>query len=157
MTASAVTLRWYQSADEAACLELWRRSWQVAYPGIDFTARLDWWRERWRNELVPVAKVVVAERDGALAGFVTVDPRTGYLDQIVVAPEAWGSPVAAALIAEAKRIAPDGLELYVNEDNARAIRFYRRSGFVPAGAGAPSLSGAATYRMVWRPPARTPA
>jgi putative acetyltransferase len=157
VNASAVTLRWYQAADETAALELWRRTWQIAYPHIDFTARLDWWRGRWRNELVPTSKIAVAEAGGALVGFVTVDPRTGYLDQIVVAPEAWGGPVAAALIAEAKRIAPDGLELYVNEDNARAIRFYEKNGFVPGGAGAPALSGAATYRMIWRPQARTPA
>ena len=34
--------------------------------------------------------------DGVLEGFVTVDPKTGYLDQIVVAPEFWGSNVAGA-------------------------------------------------------------
>ena len=28
---------------------------------------------------------------GALIGFVTVDPETMYLDQIVVAPEQWGA------------------------------------------------------------------
>ena len=41
-----------------------------------------------------------------LVGFVTVDPRTFDLDQIVVAPEAWGSGIASALIAEAKRLSP---------------------------------------------------
>jgi len=40
---------------------------------------------------------------GKMLGFVTVDPRTGYLDQIVVAPEEWGSALGAALLAEAKR------------------------------------------------------
>ena len=64
-----------------------------------------------------------------MVGFVTVDPATLYLDQIVVAPEAWGCGVAAALIAEAKRISPHGLDLHVNTDNARAIRFYEKHGF----------------------------
>ena len=89
MSPSKPSLRPYTAADEDAAVELWHRSWQQAYPAIDFSARLAWWRERWRNELVPVATIMLAERDAALVGFVTVDPKTRYLDQIVVAPEAW--------------------------------------------------------------------
>jgi putative acetyltransferase len=95
---SAVTLRRYRAPDEDAAIALWQRSWQAAYPEIDFAARVAWWRERWRAELVPGAAVVVAEADGRIAGFVTVDLRTGYLDQIVVAPEAWGGDAAGALM-----------------------------------------------------------
>ncbi len=64
-----------------------------------------------------------------LIGFVTVDPKTMYLDQIVVATEYWGSDVALTLLDEAKRISPNGLDLLVNKDNARAIRFYEKHGF----------------------------
>ena len=80
-----------------------------------------------------MARVVVAEDNGALIGFVTVDPETTYLDQIVVATEYWGSGVALMLLDEAKRISPKGLELLVNKDNARAIRFYEKHGFDYAG------------------------
>ena len=145
------TLRRYADADEAAAIELWRRTWQHAYPQIDFTGRLAWWRERWRGELVPATVITIAERDGAMLGFVTVDPRNGYLDQIVVAPEAWGSALAAALIDAAKRIAPDGLGLKVNQTNARAIRFYEKHGFVVAGDDTNPLSGAPLHVMSWRP------
>ena len=57
VSASALKLRPYAAADEDAAIELWRRTWQEAYPDIDFAARVDWWRERWRNELVPHAKI----------------------------------------------------------------------------------------------------
>src|SRR5215475_1695985 len=119
MVSSSFTLRRYTAADEAAAIELWRRTWQLAYPALDFAARVDWWRERWRNELVPSTVITIAEGDGSLLGFVTVDPQSGYLDQIVVAPETWGSALAASLVDEAKRIAPGMLELLVNQDNAR--------------------------------------
>ncbi len=145
------TLRRYAEADEAAAIELWRRTWQQAYPDIDFAARLDWWRARWRGELVPAATITVAERESAMLGFVTVDPRNGYLDQIVVAPEAWGSDLAGALIAAAKRTAPGGLDLLVNQTNARAIRFYEKQGFVVTGADTNPLSGAPLHKMSWRP------
>ena len=144
-------LRRYTAADEDAAIELWRRTWQLAYPRLDFTERLDWWRTRWRRELVPKCVITVVERDEAMIGFVTVDPATGYLDQIVVAPEAWGSDVAAALIADARRIAPAGLDLLVNQDNARAVRFYEKHGFAIAGAGTNPISGALLHKMSWRP------
>ena len=102
--------------------------------------------ERWRDELVATATIMVAEADGRLAGFVTVDPRTFDLDQMVVAPEAWGSGVASALIAEAKRVSPAGLDLHVNKDNGRAIRFYEKHGFAISGAAINWRSGVRSTR-----------
>jgi putative acetyltransferase len=146
----ALTLRPYTAADEEPAIALWLRTWQQAYPDIDFAARLDWWRERWRNELVPQTQIMMAESAGAMTGFVTVDPKTLYLDQIVVAPEAWGSGTAEALVAAAKRISPQGLDLQVNQDNARAIRFYQKQGFAITGEDKNS-AGRLTYWMKWRP------
>ena len=143
-------LRPYTAADEDAAIALWLRSWQQAYPDIDFAARLDWWRERWRNELVARAKIVVAENTDDMTGFVTVDPETFYLDQIVVAPEVWGSGTADALLAEARRLSPGGLDLQVNQDNARAIGFYQKQGFSITGEDKNS-AGRLTYWMKWRP------
>ncbi len=145
-----LTLRPYTAADEDAAIELWRRTWQKHYPHINFTERLPWWRERWRKELVPVARVVVAEENGALIGFVTVDPANMYLDQLAVAPEHWGRGVALALLDEAKRLSPKGLDLLVNKDNARAIRFYEKHGFVYDGDDKNPVSGIAVNRMKWR-------
>ena len=144
-------LRPYRPGDEEASISLWLRTWQATYPELDFAGRLDWWRVRWRSELLPSAKVVIAEADGAMIGFVTVDPRTLYLDQIVVAPECWGSGVSGALIDEAKRLSPVGLDLDVNTDNARALRFYARHGFAVSGDGVNPISGKPIYRMSWRP------
>ena len=144
-------VRPYRAADESMAIELWRCTWQLVRPDIDFAARLEWWRQRWRNELVPTAAITVAEANGRLVGFVTVDPRTLELDQMVVATEAWGSRVASALLAEAKRISPNGLDLHVNKDNVRAIRFYEKHGFVISGAALNWRSGAPVHKMSWRP------
>ena len=146
-----VSLRRYAAADETAAIELWRRTWQAAYPGIDFAARLDWWRARWRGELVPSAEIMLAVAGDELVGFVTVDARTGYLDQIVVAPERWGSDIAATLLAEAKHVSPAGLDLDVNTDNERATRFYTKQGFVVSGPRTNPISGKPLHRMSWRP------
>ena len=147
---SSFTLRRYRAEDEDAAIALWQQTWQKAYPDIDFAARVAWWRERWRNELIPKAAIVVAEQAGTLAGFVTIDG-SGYLDQLVVATDHWGSELADALVDEAKRRSPDGITLLVNTDNARAIRFYRRNGFVHAGEDVNPASGRPVLRMMWKP------
>jgi putative acetyltransferase len=149
MPEPAATLRPYRAADETATIELWRRTWQQAYPAIDFAARVAWWGERWRGELVPAAAIVVAEIGGDLVGFVTVDAATGYLDQIVVAPETWGTGVAEMLLDAAKRLSPARLELHVNTDNARAVGFYRKHGFAVTGEDVNPRSGAPVYVMRW--------
>ena len=151
MSASALKVRPYAAADEEAAIELWQRTWQEAFPNIDFEERAAWWRERWRQELVPQAKILVAEMDGVLEGFVTVDPKTGYLDQIVVAPEFWGSNVAGMLLDAGKRISPARLDLLVNTDTARAIAFYEKHGFVMAGDDVNPVSSRPVFRMRWRP------
>jgi putative acetyltransferase len=150
-TATAFVLRQYEPRDEAAAIALWHRTWQAAYPQIDFAARLDWWRKRWRDELLPVAEVVIAESVSQLAGFVTVDPKTLYLDQLVVAPEHWRSGLGALLVDAAKRLSPRGLDLNVNIDNFRAIGFYKKQGFEIAGEGKNPISGKPVHRMIWRP------
>jgi putative acetyltransferase len=146
---SQFTLRPYRAEDEDAAIALWHKTWQQAYPSIDFAARVPWWRERWRNELVPNAAIIVAEEAGELAGFVTIDAK-GYLDQLVVVPERWGSAHAERLVDEAKRLSPDRIALLVNTDNMRAIRFYERNGFVRVGEDANPTSGKPVLRMEWK-------
>jgi putative acetyltransferase len=98
--------------------------------------------------LVPNAAIIVAEQENALVGFVTIDGQ-GYLDQLVVSPDRWGSDLANALVKEAKRLSPGGVTLLVNKDNARAIRFYERNGFVHAGEDVNPTSGRPVLRMAW--------
>jgi putative acetyltransferase len=142
-------LRPYRAGDEDAAIALWQETWQQAYPEIDFAVRVAWWRERWRSELVPNAAIIVAEQENALVGFVTIDGQ-GYLDQLVVSPNRWGSDLANALVEEAKRLSPGGVTLLVNKDNARAIRFYERNGFVHAGEDVNPTSGRPVLKMAWK-------
>jgi len=151
MPNSSFTLRPYESADETAAIDLWQRTWQEAYPVIDFSARREWWQKRWHDEILPAATIVVALSGDALVGFVTVMPATGYLDQIVVAPETWSTGLAEALLDEAKRLSPAGLTLHVNKDNARALRFYEKHGFIIQGGDVNPNSGRPVYKMSWRP------
>ncbi len=143
------TLRPYHASDEDAAIALWLKTWQHAYPDIDFAGRVVWWRERWRKELTLNAAIVVAEHEDRLLGFVTIDGG-GYLDQLVVAPDHWGSDLAKRLVDEAKRLSPASITLLVNDDNMRAIRFYEKNGFVQAGHDVNPVSGRPVLKMQWK-------
>ena len=47
-------------------------------------------------------------------------------------------------------LSPDGITLLVNTDNARAIRFYERNGFVHAGEDVNPTSGRPVLKMAWK-------
>jgi putative acetyltransferase len=150
MNGLSAALRPYTPIDEDAAIALWLRTWRTAYPDIDFSTRVGWWRARWREELIPRDTIVVAELNKELIGFVTIDPVSGYLDQLVVAPEHWGSGIAGILLARAKGLSPARIELLVNTDNARAIRFYENNGFSIIRTDVNVISGRPAYRMMWR-------
>jgi putative acetyltransferase len=144
-----VRLRPYHPDDFESSLEVWMAAWQAAMPQIAFAKRLDWWRHRWLLELVPNNTITVAELDGLVVGFVVINPETGWLDQVAVTPAHWSSGIATALVEEAKRLAPDGIRLDVNQTNERAIHLYERLGFRRTGEGVYRNSGAPTFLYEW--------
>jgi len=154
--ADALRLRDRTDSDWPALLSVWVAAWRVTFPEIDFDARRDWL----------VNQIITLEAKGArtlclfttaidpasadLVGFVTINPATGWLDQICVGPAYFGQGFAEELLAVAKEISPQQIRLDVNADNQRARAFYARNGFATIGAGASALSGRATILMEWR-------
>jgi putative acetyltransferase len=138
-------------ADLPETIDLWVAAWQATYPSIDFESRRGWAVDHIAELERTGSRSLVVRGDGRILGVVIVDPATGYLDQIVVAADAQGRGIADVLLAEARRLSPALLELHVNQDNARAVRFYEKNGFVKAGEDVNPRSGAPIYKMSWRP------
>lgn len=138
-----------------AMADRWVEAWAKAYPAIDFTARRAWFCDRIAALAESGTAVLVATDGDDVAGFVTVDPATGWIDQMLAGLDHQGTGVAAMLMEAAKRLRPAGLSLDVNADNARAITFYRRQGFVRTG-GRISDQGRPIDFMAWPPPPAEP-
>ena len=132
--------------------DLWISAWRQAMPDIDFEARRSWFVDHLRalEEAGALIRCAFDPATGAMLGFVTIDPRTGHLDQIAVARQARGSGAAQALLDEAKRRAPGRVRLDVNAANPRAVAFYLREGFRKVGEGVNPRSGLATIDLEWR-------
>jgi len=146
-----VTVRPMRPEDLAATLDMWVAAWQAAYPHIDFAARRDWTQDRIAELERTGSHSLIALRDDRIIGVLVVNPKTGYLDQIVVATADQGRGVADILLAQARRLSPQNLDLHVNQDNARAIGFYQKHGFITVAEDINPRSGAPIYRMSWRP------
>lgn len=140
-----------------AMADRWVEAWAKAYPAIDFAARRAWFCDRITALAESGATVLLATDGEEVAGFVTVDPATGWIDQMLVGLAHQGQGVAAMLMETAKRLRPAGLDLDVNADNLRAIAFYRRQGFATTGQRL-NDQGRAIALMAWRspPPAERP-
>jgi len=144
-------LRAFVEADLPALVDLWAAAWSATGLPIDFDARRAWIDDRLRTLRAAGAEIVLGlDASEKPAGFVTIDPNSGCLDQLCVAPAERGSGLASALLDEAKRRAPAMVELDVNEANARARRFYEREGFSIVGRGISPHSGLPTLKMRWR-------
>jgi len=151
VSASTRALRAFAEADLSALIDVWAAAWSATGLPIDFEARRAWIDDRLRRLRADGAEIAVGlDASDRPAGFVTVDPNSGYLDQLCVSPAQRGSGLASALLDEAKRRSPGVVELDVNEANARARRFYEREGFSISGRGVSPHSGLPTLKMRWR-------
>jgi GNAT superfamily N-acetyltransferase len=72
-------------------------------------------------------EVWVSEKDNAVTGFIGIEP--GYLSHIYVDPTAQNRGIGTALLAHAKTLLPEGMQLWVFQRNEGARRFYEREGF----------------------------
>jgi putative acetyltransferase len=153
MAATPVELHPFTPAHMPELIDLWVESWCEAMPEIDFEERRGWFVDHLARlvEAGTLVEVAVAKEDGALAGFVTLDPASGLIDQLAVRPSQWGHGVAEALIYYAAAQAGRPITLEVNEENLRAVRFYGKIGFNVLGRGSNPLSGRPTLQMEWRP------
>jgi putative acetyltransferase len=141
----------FQSGDLDALVELWVRSWEVVFPEIDFEARRGWFRGNLTDWTEAGKACRVVRSSLAPVGFSMVCIATGHIEQLCVAEAAKGQGIAYALMQDARTLCPDGLVLEVNTDNARAIAFYQKQGFVETGTSINPRSGLSTLTMAWSP------
>lgn len=90
----------------------------------------------WRRLSIDGASLFLARRDGHPVGFLLVGPRARTLEvfYLAVDPDVWGCGVGSRLLLSAedhaREIGRETLELWVINDNERAIGVYERSGWL---------------------------
>lgn len=130
MTATPFLVRPAIMADRQAIAETWLRSWastRLAQEQRETRPTTGTLRDRLDAEMASKWSVLIAERDGAVLGFLALDLEGAVLDQLFIAPEHQGQGIGRALLAHAINAMPNGFTLRTAAEN-EATRFYDRAG-----------------------------
>ena len=73
--------------------------------------------------------VTVASSEDYVLGFVAIRPHDAVLAELFVRPDLIGGGIGRTLLTHAMVAMPGGFTLYTASSNARARRFYEKSGF----------------------------
>ena len=139
--------------DAVACADLYLRSRDAAVPRVPpLVHDADDVRRWMASHVLRTCETWLAEDDdGPIVGLLVLHGE--WVEQLYVAPERSGHGVGGTLLELAKARRPDGLQLWVFQTNAPAIRFYERHGFVEAERtdGAGNEERSPDIRMTWEP------
>lgn len=119
-------IRSFLPADMTSVLSIWLAASLQAHDFIEPT----FWQGKlddMRDHYLPSADVWVYERDGQVVGFFAL--QVNMLAALFVHPEVHGQGIGSALLAKARLLSPEPLELSVYQRNAQAVAFYQRQGF----------------------------
>lgn len=120
-----VTLRPGRAGDGLACARI-HDDWITATPWMPCLRSRAQIEATFEDKVLKHRKVTVAEKDGAVVGFLALDEASGEITSFFVGPHGHG--IGTALIAAAKQ-GREALWLWTFQADEGARRFYARHGF----------------------------
>ena len=128
MISSTSSLRRATTSDADPIATVWLRSRRASIPSIPKPVHSDMDVRKWvADVLLPEGGTWVAESETGLIGMMSL--RGCWIDQLYVDPVHFGQRVGSRLLALAKRLHPEGLDLWTFQSNTRARHFYEVNGF----------------------------
>lgn len=112
--------------DEAAVLAVFDRTFGLFHSFLESSEQIE--ARQHLGLLLNQAKTLLAEDEGTVAGFITVD-NEGYVSALYVDLAYAGRGVGSALLRAAQNH-HDRLGLHVFVENVSAVQFYRARGFI---------------------------
>lgn len=149
----APVIRRGTAEDAAAAAEVYLRARHAAVPVIPALVHDNDDVRRWFRDVVAVQRElwVAVDSEAGVVGLCVLDG--DWLDQLYVEPGLTGRGIGLALLEQAERERPDGLQVWAFQSNVRALRFYARHGFteVERTDGHGNEEGAPDVRLAWGP------
>ena len=146
------SIRLFRDEDEAAVVGVWFRSGKATYDFLPLWQALTFDRasEVFREVIRAQSALWVGTLDDQIVAYLAM--KGSYIDRLYVDPIEWRKGWGTELIAFAKRVSPNGLQLHTHQENTLARRFYEKLGFsaVKFGTSRPPES-APDVEYHWRP------
>lgn len=148
-----VLVRQAERQDVRATAEVYLRSRHAAVPAIPPPVHDDPDVQAWFADTVfPQQELwIAAHGSGAVIGLMVLDG--DFVDQLYVDPRHTGAGVGSELLAVAKSLRSEGLQLWTFQSNEGAKRFYERHGLVAVEwtDGTRNEERTPDVRYVWKP------
>ena len=117
------------TADDGALLaRIHTQARAAAMPWLPVLHTLDETEGWMTNVVLPQQEVWLAQRDGAVLGFIALVPE--WVEQLYVDPASWCCGAGSLLLDHAKQRHVSGFRLWTFQRNAMARSFYRKHGLV---------------------------
>jgi len=123
------TVRPMREGEEEEVIRLWHETKRAAYPYLPLEQgrTLDEDGRFFREVILPRSSIWVTERDRAITAFLAIEG--SYVDRLYVHPTHQRYGAGSALIAQAKALSPEGVQLHTHQKNSQARAFYEKHGF----------------------------
>jgi GNAT superfamily N-acetyltransferase len=151
-TGITTTVRPYEDRDEADVVGLWYRSGRAVYTFLpDWQSlTLERAREIFRQIIRPRCAIWVGVSDEHIVAILAMNG--SYIDRMYVDPAEWRTGWGTRLIAFAKALCPEGLELCTHQQNHGARTLYEKHQFKAVRFGiSPPPENAPDVEYHWRP------
>jgi len=147
-----ISIRPFRDDDESAVVGVWHRSGQAAYTFLPLwqALTLDHARAIFREVILGQCNLSVGTLEQQVVAYLGM--RGSYIDGMFVDPSQWRKGWGARLLAFAKNLSPNGLELHTHQQNHAARSLYERHGFKAVKFGtSPPPESAPDVEYHWRP------
>ncbi len=142
----------YEPGDQAAVVDVWRRSGDAAYQFLPTwqAYTLEDHTRFFRNRIVKSCDIWVGIDEGEVTGYLALNG--SYIDRLYISPDCQRAGLGSHFIAMAKDLHPNGLELHTHQENLPACAFYEKHGFTVFKLGiSPPPESVPDVEYHWRP------
>jgi GNAT superfamily N-acetyltransferase len=146
-----VVVRSLLAEDVDAAAEVWHESRQVAYSYLSQQPlSLEADKRIFREHIWPNNDLWVATVDERVVGLLGM--KGSYVGRLYIHPKHQRLGIGTALLEQARRLSPAGLELHTHQKNVQAREFYEHHGFRAVHFGiSPAPENEPDVEYHWRP------
>jgi ribosomal protein S18 acetylase RimI-like enzyme len=152
LSLSGIRVRRMTEVEATPVVKLWHAAKKKAYTylPLEQARTFDEDYAFFTQKILPHCEIWVAELEGSVRGFLAID--VSYIDRLYVSPDDQRKGIGSALIDQAKKFFPSGLELHTHQKNLAACRFYEKHGFLAVRFGtSPPPESEPDVEYHWRP------